>query len=126
MAGAAGRGECGEADDERSARNVGLQWKSPAGQLERKARSRSDAPKTTARLPTAVSIVGSSIGALHIFTVVALLIVTDITVSIIVAVAIIIARTMVLTSIAAVTVQRRALSPVAPTGRTGMPASTTA
>ena len=71
-----------------------MQWKSPAGRLERKARPRSGSPRIIASLSAPVLVV-SSIGALDIFTVV-----------VIVTVTIIIARTMVLTFIAAVTVPR--------------------
>jgi len=73
--------------------------------LERKARPRSGSPQCIA----------ANVDILDSFTVVVLVIVI-----------IVVARTMVFTGIAAVTVQRRALSPIAPTARTGMPGSSTA
>ncbi len=89
-----------------------MKRKSRAARLERKARPRSGSPKSIA----------DSIDALDIFTVVVF--VTGIVVA--AAVTVIVARTMVLTGLAAVAMQRRALSPIASTARTWMPGLTTA
>ena len=91
-----------------------MKRKSRAARLERKARPRSGSPKSIA----------DSIDALDIFTVVVF--VTGIVVA--AAVTVIVARTMVLTDtgLAAVAMQRRALSPIASTARTWMPGLTTA
>ena len=78
-----------------------MKRKSRAARLERKARPRSGSPKSIA----------DSIDALDIFTVVVF--VTGIVVA--AAVTVIVARTMVLTGLAAVAMQRRALSPIAST-----------
>ena len=97
-----------------------MQWKSPAGRLERKARSRSDAPQSIAD-SAPPEFIADSIDALDIFSIVMV-----VTVVIVVAVTFIIARTMELIVIAAVTVLGRASSPIVSTARRGTPGLTTA
>ena len=81
-----------------------MQWKSRAARLERKARPRSGSPRIIANSSAPVLVV-STIGALDMLTVV----VID-TVTIIVAVNVIAAHTMVLTFIGVVSNRRRASS----------------
>ena len=75
-----------------------MQWKSPAGRLERKARPRSGSPGIIAGSAAPVWIAGS-IGAIDVFTIVVLVMVS-----------VSIARAMLLTNVVAVTAQRRASS----------------
>ena len=96
-----------------SRRREGLKCKSPAGRLQRKARSRSDTPGIIAGPAAPIPMV-IGIGAIGVFSIVVFITV----ITIIVAIAI--ARTMVLTGIGAVTMQRRASSPAVLTARTRM------